>query len=392
MLSRPPFGPIAFWRISWYAILIVIGVVLAIWLCTREEKRLGLPKDTALDFALVVLPLGIIGARLYFVLFNLDLYLDEPLHIFSIREGGLAIFGGIIFGLLGAWLVARHKKIKLSSLLDMVAPGLVLAQGIGRWGNYFNMEAYGARLGDDFASLQFFPFAVEIGIGDHWYWQMATFFYEFVVCMVVFLLLWAYRKRSKHSGDVFYWYLLLYCAGRTVIEGLRDDSLTIINASVRISQILAALACLAVVVYFAWRYLWKSRGKLPFGLACGVGALCLATCFLGEFERGAYGNLFWISQSFMVITGLASLAYTWYLLRWEKSAMIPWLIPSAVLTAIWFITFFSGLGRVYYDNTLYVSLRQILSMLQLVFTGILIYWGPKKEAPIVEIEVEAQHA
>ena len=113
----------------------------------------------------------------------------------------------------------------------------MLGRGIGRWGNYINMEAYGLRIAEE--SLQFFPFAVEIPVGDVWYWHMATFFYEFCWDMFVFVLLMVIRNHRRRKGDVFCWYLLLYCSGRTVIEGLRNDSLTFISEFVRISQILS---------------------------------------------------------------------------------------------------------------------------------------------------------
>lgn len=372
MLSRPPVGPVAFWGVSWYAVLIVLGVLLAVWLCTREEKRLGLPRDTALDFALCAIPLGVIGARLYFVLFNLDMYLEEPLHIFAVREGGLAIFGGVLGGLLAAWITARRKKIKVGAIADMVAPGLVLAQGIGRWGNYFNMEAYGLRLRDDFASLRFFPFAVEIPVGDYWYWQMATFFYEFVVCMVAFVALMLLRKHRRRSGDIFCWYLLIYCAGRAVIEGLRTDSLTVISDSVRVSQILSALACVGALIYLGRRLSREQKNPLALLMGTAVSVLSLLTFFLGEFERNAYYYLYYASQWSGLATALLGGAACAVL--WKKGKLPPgYLVPVAGLAVLWGICLVYGMGRLEADNTLYVSCRQILAMLQILLAAGLVY-------------------
>ena len=187
MLSRPLLDRVAFLGISWYAVLIVGAMVIGYFLASNEARRLRLPQDTVIDFMLYAVPLGIICARLYYVAFRFNDYSDNLLSFFNIREGGLAIYGGVIGGLIAAKLVSRKHKISMLTLLDVVAPALVLGQGIGRWGNYINMEAYGLRIAEE--SLQFFPFAVEIPVGDVWYWHMATFFYEFCWDMLVFVLL-----------------------------------------------------------------------------------------------------------------------------------------------------------------------------------------------------------
>ena len=248
MLSRPMFDRIAFFGISWYSILIVAAILIGLAFCSRDAHRYRISQDALLDFLLYAIPLGIIFARLYYVVFRFNMYSDDLLSIFNIREGGLAIYGGVIGGLIAARITSKKHGIATLSLLDLVAPALVLGQGIGRWGNYINMEAYGLRVAEE--ALHFFPFAVEIPVGDFWYWHMATFFYEFCWNMLVFALLLLVRKHVRRSGDVFCWYLLLYCAGRTVIEGLRYDSLTFISEFVRISQVLSALAAFGVVIYF----------------------------------------------------------------------------------------------------------------------------------------------
>ena len=137
---------IAFWGISWYALLIVAAILLGWSLCAREARRLHLPQDTIVDFLLWAIPLGVIFARLYYVVFRFNMYSEDLLSIFNIREGGLAIFGGVIGGLIAARIVSRKHGVPMLTLLDIVAPALALGQGIGRWGNYINMEAYGLRI------------------------------------------------------------------------------------------------------------------------------------------------------------------------------------------------------------------------------------------------------
>ena len=180
--SRMLFGVI-----PWYSFLIVLGVVIAIVLAVREENRAGLGKDTVIDFTLVVLPCGIIGARIYYVVFSWDQFRNNLASVFRIWEGGIAIYGAVIGGLLAAWLFARRRRISFFTLCDVIAPGLILAQAIGRWGNYFNQECYGAAVTDP--SLQFFPFAVFIRSDTSNPWHMATFFYESVWNLLVFVFL-----------------------------------------------------------------------------------------------------------------------------------------------------------------------------------------------------------
>lgn len=235
--------------LPWYSVLIVIGICAAVLVAAREEKRLGLPKDTTVDLALWVIPFGIVGARLYYVAFAWDVFKNSPLSILKIWEGGVAIYGGIIGGLVAGLIFSRVKKIPAGKLADMVAPGLALAQAIGRWGNYFNMEAYGAAVTDP--KWQFFPAAVLIPSLDGGSWHMATFFYESMWNLLVFAALMLTRRRMRRDGDVFLWYAALYGAGRFVIEGLRTDSL--MSGSLRVSQLLSIALCAGVGVVFLLR-------------------------------------------------------------------------------------------------------------------------------------------
>ncbi len=218
-----------------YGMLIAGAIGLGVFLCGRQEGRLGLAPDTAVDFALWVIPAAILGARLYYVAFQWPLYASDPVRILYIWEGGLAIYGGVIGGAAAAFLFSRVKKIPFGVLADMTAPSLILGQAIGRWGNFVNGEAYGGPVTDP--ALQFFPLAVRIGDA----WHMATFFYESAWDFLGFLLLWGLRKRLGTRGSLFLCYLCWYGFGRAVIEGLREDSL--MWGSVRVSQLLSVLLC-----------------------------------------------------------------------------------------------------------------------------------------------------
>ena len=365
MLSRPMIDRIAFFGVSWYAVLIVSAIVIGLIFCTREARRQGFAQDTMVDFLIYAIPLGIICARLYYVVFRFNTYSEDWLSAFNIREGGLAIYGGVIGGLIAARLVSRKKGIAMLALLDVVAPALVLGQAIGRWGNYINMEAYGLRVYEE--SLQFFPFAVEVPVGQVWYWHMATFFYEFCWNVLVFALLLAIRRRSRRQGDVFCWYLLLYCSGRTVIEGLRNDSLTFISEFVRISQVLSALAALGVVIYFFLRIRDRISAVTIAPVVSAV--LCLVVTFLGEFERGAYSTLFFWSQAGLVVLILsqAVIVALWTMDsgRFDVRIALPLCADALLLLAL----LIAGFGRANADNTYYVSLRQSAAMIQLVLCG-----------------------
>ena len=236
-----PYSRYIFGSLPWYGVLIVCGMIAAITLCIREEKRLGLKPDTVIDAALWVIPFGIIGARLYYVVFQCEQFASDPVSILRLWEGGLAIYGGVLGGLVTMILFAKHRKISPFTLTDMTVPGLALAQSIGRWGNYFNMEAYGQAITDP--AWQFFPVGVQIPSADGYTWHMATFFYESCWDLLVFLLLWFFiRKRSKFTGTVTLWYMLLYGTGRFFIEGLRMDSL--MSGSLRVSQVLSLVLVL----------------------------------------------------------------------------------------------------------------------------------------------------
>ena len=365
MLSRPMFDRIAIFGISWYAVLIVTAIVIGLLLASREANKKNLPQDTIVDFLIYAIPLGIICARLYYVFFRFNMYSEDLLSVFNIREGGLAIYGGVIGGLIAARLVSRKHSIPVLTLLDVIVPALVLGQAIGRWGNYINMEAYGLRISEE--ALQFFPFAVEIPVGQVWYWHMATFFYEFCWDILVFVILLIVRRHVRERGDVFCWYLLLYCAGRTVIEGLRNDSLTFISEFVRISQIISALAAFGVVIYFFLRI--RDRISAVTVAPAASAVLCLVVTFLGEFERGAYSTLFFWSQLGLVALILSQVIiivlWTMDSGRFDLSTTLPLCLNVLFIVGL----LIAGISRSNSDNTYYVSLRQCAAMIQLILCG-----------------------
>lgn len=292
--------------IYWYGVLMAFGIVVAVLLAMREAKRRQVGEDTVLDLCLVLIPSGVVGARLYYVLFDIKQYLAEPLRILYIWEGGLAIYGAVIGGLIGLAIYARVKKIRFLKLADIFAPGLVLAQAIGRWGNFFNQEAYGLPVTQEMIAklpfLKFFPFGVKIE-GIHYFngkictacyesIHLATFFYESMWCVLVFLFLWfILRKRVKHDGDVFIWYAMLYGFERMFIEGLRADSLTLFDlhvggAVVRISQVLAALVFVCSLVFLlVRRSREKKLGRLIWPMPEQAAAAALESAILSGIEK-----------------------------------------------------------------------------------------------------------
>lgn len=242
--------------LSIYGLLIACAILLGAILCQREARRLRLPPDTGIDMILWAVPPAVICARAYYVIFRWDWYARDPLSALYFWQGGLAIYGAVIGGFLGLLLLSRRRRLPFPTLLDIAAPLVILGQAIGRWGNYFNGEAYGREVTDP--AWQFFPAAVYADGA----WRMATFFYESCWNALGFALLWLYRKRAKRPGDVFWRYLLWYGTGRLVIEGFRADSLML--GPVRVSQALSAALALSALIVILRRRAKKQRpGAVP---------------------------------------------------------------------------------------------------------------------------------
>jgi len=253
--------------IYWYGILMATALLCGILLARKTAKRNGLDPDSIFDLALLVVPLAIIGARIYYVAFTWDYYSQMPFtEMFKIWNGGMAIYGGVIGGVIGVWIYCRWKKAKMLTLLDVLAPCLILGQAIGRWGNFVNQEAFGYAVTNP--ALQFFPFAVFIEAENAWH--LATFFYESMWNFGVFAFLawYTFGKKNPVRGNVFLYYLLLYGAGRIWIEGLRTDSLYFLG--IRVSQWLSGgmiIAALATLIYRAVKRKRQQDGLLPHAAA-----------------------------------------------------------------------------------------------------------------------------
>lgn len=252
-------NPIAFTlfglEIRWYGILISLGMILGVLVASYTCKVRKTSFDHVLDCLIVALPCGIIGARLYYVLFNLTYYLDNPSDILNIRQGGLAIHGGIIFGLLGGYLYARYKKYDFLALLDTVAPSIILAQALGRWGNFFNMEAHGGPVSKEFISH--FPEFVQQGMFIEGTYYHPTFLYESTWNMIVFIVLMYLTHRIKSKGVLFFTYFGLYSIGRFFIEGLRTDSLMVLG--LRTAQLASLAGVIIWIGYLIYVYKLKKQ-------------------------------------------------------------------------------------------------------------------------------------
>ncbi len=238
--------------IYWYGILIVFSMVLGLIWCKLHDGRFGVKFDNLLDLAIVMLPVSIICARLYYVLFSIKYYISNPSEIFYIKNGGLAIYGGIIGGILVIAVFSKIKKLKILDITDFIAPVIALCQSIGRWGNYINVEAYGYE-----TSLPLKMEIVESGITKYVH---PTFLYESVSTLLIFILLSILAKRRKFSGEITYIYIICYSFVRFFVEGLRTDSLMFFN--VRISQILSlALFIVFGIILISKKHKYKQMSK-----------------------------------------------------------------------------------------------------------------------------------
>jgi phosphatidylglycerol:prolipoprotein diacylglycerol transferase len=236
--------------IMWYGVLIAAGFALCIYMIVRRAPRHGLTEDRALNYALLIAVFGIIGARLYYVLFNLPYYAADPVSIFQVREGGLAIHGGLILGCLTAFVLSRRWKESTLNVMDLFFVSVPLGQAIGRWGNYFNGEAHGG------------PTDLPWGILVNGQKVHPTFLYESLWCLFLFFLLWYIDNRRKFTGQTFFLYCILYSAERFVVEGLRTDSLML--GSLKQAQVLSMVVIVVgLIAYFFLQRRHEASGAAP---------------------------------------------------------------------------------------------------------------------------------
>lgn len=259
--------------IAFYGIIIGIGMLLGITLAARDAERRGIGEDTVYDFALLGIVCGVIGARLYYVFFQWDNYRGNLLEILNLRAGGLAIYGGVIGGILSLMFYCKWKKQNFLNLADSSILGVLVGQILGRWGNFFNAEAFG-RYTDSLFAMQLRrdivnPIMINSALLQHLvrvngvdYIQVhPTFLYESVwnLCLLLFLL-W-YRPKKRFTGEMFFLYLGGYGLGRVWIEGLRTDSLLLPGTGIAVSQALAGVCVLvALLCILAGRRL-AARGR-----------------------------------------------------------------------------------------------------------------------------------
>lgn len=235
-------------HIYWYSVLIATGIIIGLYLLIKEAKKQNTSQDIIIDIAFYTIIWGIIGARIYYVIFNIKPYLSNPLSILYIWEGGLAIYGGIIGGFITLIYQTKKKNIKLSKLTDMIVPSLILAQAIGRWGNFFNQEAHGSIVSLEFLKKLHLPNFIIKGMYINGNYYHPTFLYESLWCLLGFILLIVVRKLSnkRKDGTLTYIYLIWYGIGRFFIESLRTDSLYL--GIFRISQIVSIIIIIIGII------------------------------------------------------------------------------------------------------------------------------------------------
>ena len=228
--------------IRWYGVLIALGLVLAlIYAMNVCKRRYGVSQDKLLDCVLVGIITAIIGARLYYVAFKWDVYSQDPMSIFYINSGGLAIYGGLIGALIGGLIVAKIVKVNIPALLDIACLGFLIGQGIGRWGNFMNQEAFGTPTGLPWGMVS----ENTENIAVH-----PAFLYESLWCLLGFVLLHFFSKRfRKYDGQIFLLYMVWYGFERMIVEGLRTDSLYTPFFNLRVSQIVSLVIMVAGIVF-----------------------------------------------------------------------------------------------------------------------------------------------
>ncbi len=260
-------------EIAYYGIIIAIGVVVAALLAFAEARRTHQDEETYVDIMLCVLLSAIPGARLYYVLFEWDYYGKHLGEIFNIRNGGLAIYGGVILSVLVAYIYTRIKKKKFLEIFDTVVPGLVLAQAIGRWGNFFNREAFGGYTDNLFAME--LPLTEANGLTEELIMKSMggyvtvhpTFLYESFACLLIFIVLFIYRKHKKFNGELVAIYMIGYGIARAIIEGLRTDQLVIKIAkkTFAVSQVLSVVLVIVGITFMVVSYVkyFKNNKEKP---------------------------------------------------------------------------------------------------------------------------------
>ncbi len=266
-------------EVKWYGLIICAAFILCVVLGLRSCEKYGIKQDDLLDYVLFAIPSALIGARVYYVIFNFDNYRDNLMSVFNYWEGGLAIYGGVIAALLAVFFVSLYKKQSFVNVAGFGAVYIILGQAIGRWGNFFNQEAFGGPTdlpwgmnGDRIE--EFVLQQVRNGVEGYSIGTLVhpTFLYESLWCFLVFVFLLIYRKKwAKSNGECLSLYMILYGLERVLVEGLRTDSLYIGHTNVRVSQLLSGILIVAgIALFIDLRHKWKDS---QYEVAEGEGSL-----------------------------------------------------------------------------------------------------------------------
>ncbi len=247
------------WPIRWYGVILAVAFLLGALYLMKRASKFETDPDTVIDLLIIALPCGVLGARAYYVINRWDYYKDHLNELLSIWNGGLAIYGGVIAGILVVLLFGRKNRHRFNilSFLDVGALGLLIGQIIGRWGNFVNGEAFGTATNLPWGMV-ISQTATGGGAAVH-----PTFLYESLWNLLGFTVLHFYSKRRKFRGEIFAWYCVWYGFGRGLIEGLRTDSLYIGDTSIRISQVVGFTGCLIGAIFLIWMYCTKAWKRIP---------------------------------------------------------------------------------------------------------------------------------
>lgn len=245
-MNRVAFNIFGF-NVYYYSLCILLGVIVAYILITREGKKQRLPKEFISDLIFYTLIIGILGARVYYCVFNLDYYLANPSEILKIYNGGLAIHGGVIAGLIFVYFYTKKKNVSFIKILDIVAPAVIIAQSFGRWGNFFNQEAHGGITTYQNLKNMHIPEFIINGMHIEGKYYYPTFFFESIWCLIGFIILMiARRNKNLRKGFQIGFYFIWYGIGRFFIEALRTDSLMFFG--LKIAQIVSLIGIIIGII------------------------------------------------------------------------------------------------------------------------------------------------
>lgn len=255
-MMSPILIDLGFIKIYWYSIMILLGVFIGGSIILKESRRYKIPEDFMINIITLTLIFGIIGARLYYVIFNFGYYKNNLLDILKIWEGGLAIHGGLIFGIIFIYFYTKKYKVNTLRFLDIAVPGVIIAQAMGRWGNFFNGEAHGPATTLEFLTKIHLPQFIIDGMNIHGVYYQPTFLYESIWCLIGFIIMLLFRRRYyRKIGQTTAFYMIWYGIGRFLIESIRTDSLMLGN--LKMAQIVSIILVIVGIILM----IVKNRGS-----------------------------------------------------------------------------------------------------------------------------------